>query len=236
MTTRRTVSPAYWFLLPALSVIALFFFVPVIAALLLSLTDFDIYALADRANLRIVGQGNYAQLLHDPRVWIAFKNTLYFVVAGGPISIAVSLAAAVLLNAKLVRFRAVFRTIFFLPVVTTLVAVAAVWRYIYHPRLGLLSYALSWCGIGPIDWLGDPHWAMPAIIVMAVWKNFGFNMVIFIAALQSIPERLYEAASIDGAGGWRQLRHVTLPMLAPTFTFVTVITMIGYLQLFAEPY
>ena len=110
------------------------------------------------------------------------------------------------------------------------------WRYIYHPRLGLLSYALSWCGIGPIDWLGDPRWAMPAIILMAVWKNFGFNMVIFIAALQSIPERLYEAASIDGAGAWRQLRHVTLPMLAPTFTFVTVITMIGYLQLFAEPY
>ena len=232
----RKPSPTFWFLAPALSVITVFFFVPVLASVFLSLTDFDIYAIASRANLHFVGYDNYVHLLHDPLFWVALRNTVYFVVAAGPLSIAVSLVAAVLLTLRLVRFKALFRTIFFLPVVTTLVAVAVVWRYIYHPRFGLLNYGLSLFGVGPIDWLGDPHWAMPAIILMAVWKNFGFNMVIFIAGLQNIPARLYEAASIDGASNSQQFRHVTLPMLAPTFVFVTVITMIGYFQLFAEPY
>ncbi len=236
MTRQRRVNPAYWFLAPALSAIALFFFVPVAASVLLSLTDFDIYAVASRANLRVVGSGNYARLLGDPLVWLALKNTVYFVAIGGPLSVAVSLGAALLVSAKLVRFKGLLRTLLFLPVVTTLVAVAVVFRYVYHPRFGLLNYGLSLLGIGAIDWLGDPAWAMPAIILMAVWKNFGFNMVIFIAGLQSIPERLYEAASIDGARGWQQFRSITLPMLAPTFVFVVVMTMIGYFQLFAEPY
>jgi multiple sugar transport system permease protein len=122
------------------------------------------------------------------------------------------------------------------PFVTTLVAVAIVWRYLYHPQYGLLNYALGLVGIDPINWLGDPDWAMPAIILLAVWKNFGYNMLIFIAGLQSIPEELYEAASIDGAGPIRKFWHVSLPMLAPTFFFVGVVTMIGYFQLFAEPY
>jgi multiple sugar transport system permease protein len=236
MTRLHRINPAYWFIAPALAAIATFFFFPVAASVILSLTDFDIYAIASRTNLRVVGPGNYVQLLGDPLFWIALRNTAYFVLVGGPLSVAASLAAALLITAKLVRFKSVFRTIFFLPVVTTLVAVAVVWRYVYHPRFGLLNYGLSLCGIGPIDWLGDPRWAMPAIILMAVWKNFGFNMVIFIAGLQNIPERLYEAASIDGAGTWRQFHSVTLPMLAPTFLFVAVMTMIGYFQLFAEPY
>lgn len=236
MSRSRAVNPAYWFLAPALSVIAVFFFLPVVASVALSVTDFDIYAIASRANLRIVGSGNYVHLLHDPLFWLALRNTAYFVAVGGPLSVAASLGAALLLTAKLVRFKSVFRTIFFLPVITTLVAVAVVWRYVYHPRFGLLNYALSLLGVGPIDWLGDPRWAMPAIILMAIWKNFGFNMVIFIAGLESIPERLYEAARIDGARAWHQFRYVTLPMLAPTFLFVAIITMIGYFQLFAEPY
>jgi len=135
-----------------------------------------------------------------------------------------------------VRFKGLFRTIYFVPFVTTLVAVAIVWRYLYHPQYGLLNYMLGWFGLGPVDWLGDPRWAMPAIILLAVWKNFGYNMLIFIAGLQSVPEELYEAARIDGAGAVRQFRNVTLPMLAPTFFFVGVVTMIGYFQLFAEPY
>ncbi len=221
---------------PALAVIALFFFVPVLASLLLSLTDFDLYAIAHLDRLRVVGATNYVRLLHDPRFWTALRNTAYFVVVGGPLSVAVSLGAALLLNARLVRFRGFFRTVLFLPVVTTLVAVAVVWRYLYHPRYGLFNEMLGMVGIAPIDWLGDPRWAMPAIILLAVWKNFGLNMIIFVAGLQSIPERLYEAARLDGAGAWQQLRHVTLPMLAPTFLFVAIITMIGYFQLFAEPY
>ena len=233
---RRRVSPAYAFLAPALSVIGVFFFLPVAASVVLSLTDFDIYAGASRANLRFVGTGNYLRLLREPLFWIALQNTLYFVLVAGPLSVSVSLATALLVTTHTVRFKGFFRTIFFLPVVTTLVAVAVVWRYLYHPRFGPLNYGLSLLGVGPVDWLGDPRWAMPAIILMAVWKNFGFNMVIFIAGLESIPTRLYEAASIDGAGRWDQFRHVTLPMLAPTFLFVAVITLIGYFQLFAEPY
>jgi multiple sugar transport system permease protein len=232
----RRVSPGVWFLAPALLLITTFFFVPIAVSLLLSLTDFDIYAVASRENLRVVGLDNYLGLLRDPLFWVALRNTFYFVLVAGPLSIAASLGAALLVNAQVARFTTIFRTIFFLPVVTTLVAVAVVWRYIYHPRFGLLNYGLGLVGIAPVDWLGEPHWAMPAIMLMAVWKNFGFNMVIFIAGLQSIPERLYEAAGIDGAGVWQQFRWVTLPMLAPTFLFVAVMTMIGYLQLFAEPY
>ncbi|MFM2006444.1 MAG: hypothetical protein RLZZ09_2099 [Pseudomonadota bacterium] len=225
-----------WFVAPALTLIGLFFFLPVAASLLLSFTDFDIYALGRLDRLRFIGLENYRRLLNDPMFWTALKNTLYFVVVGGPLSVLVALGAALLVNHRLTRFQGVFRTLLFLPVVTTLVAVAVVWRYLYHPRYGFLNYVLGLAGLPPIEWLGDPDWAMPAIILMAVWKNFGFNMVVFIAGLQSIPHRLYEAAEIDGADGWAQFRYITLPTLAPTFLFVTVITLIGYFQLFAEPY
>lgn len=229
-------SAGYYFLAPALLLIGIFFFLPVVAALVLSLTDFDIYAVADLDNARFVGLGNFARLFQHPDFWKALRNTLYFAVVGGPLTIAISLATALLLNNKLVRWRGVFRTAFFTPFVTTLVAVAIVWRYLYHPQYGLFNYALGMIGISPIDWLGDPRWAMPAIILMAAWKNFGYNMLIFIAGLQSIPEDLYEAAHLDGASALQRFRHITLPMLGPTLIFVAVITMIGYFQLFAEPY
>jgi multiple sugar transport system permease protein len=221
---------------PALLVIGVFFFLPVLAALALSLTDFDIYALADLGNLRLVGLRNYAQLLQTPLFWQAFGNTLYFVVVGVPLSITASFGAALLLHSRLARFPAFFRTALFAPVVTTLVAVAVIWRYLFNPHYGLLNYAMGRVGIPAIDWLGDPHWAMPAIIVFAVWKNFGYNMIILLAGLQSIPEQLYEAARIDGASAWRQFRHVTLPVLAPIVAMVNILTIAGYFQLFAEPY
>lgn len=227
---------AWLFLTPALTLIGLFFFLPVAASFLLSFTDFDIYAIANLANVRLVGVRNYTRLLESPIFWIALKNTFYFVLVGGPLTMAVSLGAALLVNARLVRFKGFFRTMYFAPFITTLVAVAIVWRYLYHRQYGLVNYALGAVGIHPIDWLGDPHWAMPAIILLAVWKNFGYNMLIFIAGLQAIPEELYEAAYLDGAGPWRQFRHVTWPMLAPTLLFVSLITMIGFFQLFAEPY
>jgi multiple sugar transport system permease protein len=221
---------------PALFLIAVFFIVPVFIAFLLSFSDFDIYALGNLDNLRFVGIRNYIDLLGNPLFWTALGNTFYFVAIGGPFSVLISLGAALLIGSKLVRFKTLFRTVFFLPVVTTLVAVAVMWRYLYHPRYGLLNYALDGLGIDPIDWLGDPVLAMPAIILMAAWKNFGYNMIIFVAGLQSIPDSLYEAARMDGANRWQQLRYVTIPMLAPTFLFVGIITMIGYFQLFAEPY
>jgi multiple sugar transport system permease protein len=242
MSTRRIRMPAeantaaWFFLAPALVLIGVFFFLPVAAALVLSVTDFDLYGIANPANTRFIGLQNYIRLLHTPDFWSALKNTFYFAFVGGPLTIAVALGAALLLSSKLVRFKGFFRTVYFTPFVTTLVAVAIVWRYLYHTRYGLFNYGLAHLGIGPIDWLGDPHWAMPAIILMAVWKGFGYNMLIFIAGLQAIPDELYDAAEIDGAGPFRRFFSITLPMLAPTLVFVAVITMIGYFQLFAEPY
>jgi multiple sugar transport system permease protein len=224
------------FLAPGLLVIGLFFLLPIVASLLLSLTDFDIYALGDLGNARFVGLRNFSRLLRDPLFWTSMRNTFYFVLVGGPLTLGVALAAALLLHSKLVRWKGLFRTIFFAPYVTTLVAVAIVFRYLYHPRFGGLNRVLDVLGIAPIDWLGDPRWAMPAIILLAVWKNFGYAMILFIAGLQAIPESLYEAARIDGAGGLQAFRKITLPMLAPTFLFLGVLTTIGYFQFFAEPY
>jgi multiple sugar transport system permease protein len=232
----KRLNPAWAFVLPALTVIGLFFAVPVLAALVLSLTDFDLYALADLSNLRFVGLDNYTQLLQNPLFWRALGNTAYFVALGVPLSLTLSLGAAVLLQSKLTRFKPLFRTALFAPVVTTLVAVAVVWRYLFHVRYGWINQMLAQVGIEPIDWLGDPSWSMPAIIVFAAWKNFGGNMIIFIAALQAIPDDLYEAARLDGAGPWAQFRHVTLPMLGPTLLMVSILTIAGYFQLFAEPY
>jgi multiple sugar transport system permease protein len=227
---------AWWFVAPALFVICVFFFLPVLAALALSITDFDIYALADWRNLRLVGLRNYVELLQTPLFWQALGNTLYFVVVGVPLSIAASLGAALLLNSRAARFTAFFRTALFAPVVTTLVAAAVVWRYLFSTRYGWLNVALGAIGIPAIDWLGDPHWSMPAIIVFAVWKNFGYNMIILLAGLRAIPGELYEAARIDGASIWRQFRYVTLPMLSPMLLMVSILTVAGYFQLFAEPY
>ena len=227
---------AWWFVGPALLVIAVFFVLPVLAGLAMSLTDFDIYALADLRNLRIVGLRNYAELLQRPLFWKALGNTLYFVVVGVPLSLAVSLGAALLLDSRFARFQPFFRTALFAPVVTTIVAVAVIWRHLLGTRYGFVNYALGAIGIAPIDWLGDPRFAMPAIIIFAVWKNFGYNMIILLAGLQSIPRDLYEAARIDGASALARFRYVTLPMLAPILTIVGILTVAGYFQLFAEPY
>jgi multiple sugar transport system permease protein len=233
---RRENRAGWWFVSPALLLILVFFALPVLAALLLSFTDFDLYSIRNIGNARFVGLRNYQALAHNPVFWLAIRNTFYFALVGGPLTLMVSLGAALLVNAPLTRARGLFRTIYFTPFVTTLVAVAIVWRYLYHPQYGLLNAALGSIGIAPIDWLGNPHWAMPAIILLATWKNFGYNMLILIAGLQSIPEELYEAARLDGAGAVRRFRHVTLPMLGPTLLFVGVITMIGYFQVFTEPY
>jgi multiple sugar transport system permease protein len=236
LENKNRISAAYFFLAPALIAIFIFFFIPVIAAFIISFTDFDIYALGNYSNIRFIWFQNYSNLFNDPLFWTALKNTFYYVIIAGPVSVAVSLSAAVLLNSKLIKLKEIFRLAYFIPVVTTLVAVAIVWRFIYNPGFGLLNYALSFLGIKAVDWLGNPFWAMPAIIIMSVWKNFGYNMIIFIAGLQNIPEYLYEAASLEGANGWQQFKNITLPMLAPTTVFVGIITMINFFQIFAEPY
>ncbi|MEA2491838.1 MAG: multiple sugar transport system permease protein, partial [Acidobacteriota bacterium] len=197
---------AFFLLLPAVTLITLFYLIPVLGSLVLSLTDFDLYSVGDVANTRFVGAKNYIAMVQNPVFWQALRNTLYFSLVGGPLTILASLAAALLLNAKLARFKSIFRTIYFAPVVTSIVAVAVVWRYVYHTRVGIMNRILESIGIAPIDWLGDPKWAMPALILLAIWKNFGYAAVIFLAGLQNVPEELYEAARIDGAGPVSQFR------------------------------
>lgn len=221
---------------PALVAIALFFAVPALASLVLSFTDFDIYALADRANLRFIGLGNYQALLQKPLFWKAMGNTLWFVVFGVPLIVGASLAAALLVNSRLLRWRSVWRVALFAPFVTTLVATAVVWNYLLHTRYGLINYGLGQLGIAPVDWLGNPRTSLPAILLFVTWKTFGYNMVIFLAALQSVSGDLLDAARVDGAGLWARFRHVVLPAIAPTVLLVSILTVAGMFQLFAEPY
>jgi multiple sugar transport system permease protein len=227
---------AWLFLAPALLVLGVFFLLPVIGALGLSFTDYDLYALADIRNLRFVALQNYWALLQRPLFWSALGHTAYFVAVGVPLSMGASLGAALLLNSPLARCKPFFRTALFAPVVTTVVATAVIWRYLFNTKYGWMNHLLGGLGIQPVDWLGDPHWAMPTIILFAVWKNFGYNMIIFLAGLQAVPPDLYEAARIDGASAWRQFRHITLPILKPTLLMVAILTVSGYFQLFAEPY
>jgi multiple sugar transport system permease protein len=221
---------------PALAAILVFFVVPAAASLILSFTDFDIYTLADIGNLRFVGLENYTRLVENPLFWKAMSNTLLFVVIGTPFVVALSLCAAILVNSRWLAWRPVWRVALFAPYVTTLVATAVVWRYLLHTRYGLINYLLSLAGIAPIDWLGSPIASLPAILLFVGWKTFGYNMIIFLAALQTVPRELDEAARIDGAGWLARLRHVTLPAIAPTVLLVSVLTVAAMFQLFAEPY
>jgi multiple sugar transport system permease protein len=221
---------------PALLAIAAFFALPLVAAFAMSLTDFDIYAVADPAAVRFVGAGNYLRLAGDPVFWQALRTTLVYVGLGVPLALAAALGGALLVSSAAARLPAFFRTVFFAPVVTTLVAAAVVWHYLYHPRYGLFNHLLGLLGIPPVDWLGQPGWAVVAITLLAVWRTFGYALVIYVAGLQAIPRSLYEAAALDGASGWRQFRDITWPLLKPTTLFVAVITTVGLFQIFAEPY
>jgi multiple sugar transport system permease protein len=237
LSRTRQESRAGWVMTgPALAAIGLFFVVPAVASLLLSFTDFDIYALADLRNLRFIGLQNYGRLIGNPLFWQAMANTMWFVIIGVPLLVSTSLLAALLVNAKTLRWRPVLRVALFAPFVTTLVATAVVWNYLLHTRYGLINYALGTIGIAPVDWLGSPRTALPAILLFVTWKTFGYNMVIFLAALQAVSKDLEDAARVDGAGPWMRFRHVTLPAIAPTILLVAILTVAGMFQLFAEPY
>ena len=237
LTHVRAEARAGWLMTaPALTAIGLFFVLPALASLLLSFTDFDIYALANLNNLRFIGLDNYQRLITNPLFWQAMGNTMWFVVFGVPMVVIASLAAALLVNARTLRWRAVWRVALFAPFVTTLVATAVVWNYLLHTRYGLINYGLGLIGIAPVDWLGNPSTALPAILLFVAWKSFGYNMIIFLAALQAVPRELEEAARVDGAGAWMRFRHVTLPAIAPTVLLVAILTVAGMFQLFAEPY
>lgn len=224
------------FVLPVMIGTLLVLVIPTIGAALLSVTDFDIYALADGANLRFVGAGNYAELLRTPLFWRAVGNTAVFAAIGVPAAIATSLGVALLISSATVRWKPIWRVLLFAPYVTTLVATAVVWRYMFDTHNGLLNFALSRIGIAPVDWLGDPRTSIPATLIFIVWKAFGYNMLVFIAALSTVPQELAEAARLDGAGAWTRFRHVTLPAIGPALLLAAVLSVANFVQIFTEPY
>ncbi len=224
------------FAAPFVILFVVFLAFPILASFLLSFTSFGLRDIANPIGTSVVGLKNYVDLFADPKLWKALFNTLYFVVVGVPVTLAVGLLIATALSRGVTRFRTAFRVGYYLPVITSIVAIAVVWRFLLNPDAGLINMLLGGIGIKGPAWLADPVFAMPSIIAMAVWRNLGFAMVVFLAGLQTIPSSLYEAAGIDGAGRWQAFRYVTIPMLRPTILFMTVITTIGYLQLFEEPF
>jgi multiple sugar transport system permease protein len=224
------------FALPFVIIFLVFMAGPLLASLVLSLTDFGLRDLRNPLGVNFVGLQNYVELLSDTTFYTALANTAYFVVVGVPLTLGLGLAVALALDRGIRRFRTLYRVGYYLPVVTSIVGIAVVWRFVLNPDYGLLNMSLGAVGIEGPNWLADPVLAMPSLIVMAAWRNLGFAMVLFLAGLQTIPVQLYEAASIDGAGRWAAFRSVTLPLLRPTLLFAVVITTIGYLQVFEEPF
>lgn len=232
----REARAGWAFSAPVLACIALFFVGPALAALPLSLTDFDIYALGDRRNLRFVGLESYAELLRRPLFWRALGNTVLLAAVGAPLALAASLGTALLLHSATVRWKPIWRAALFAPYVTSLVATAVVWRYLFNTRDGLINAGLTAVGLPAVDWLNDPRSALPAILIFVVWKVFGYNMVLFTAALSTVSRELTEAARLDGAGPWLRFRHVTLPAIGPVLLLAGLLSVSGFLQIFDEPY
>ena len=209
---------------------------PVIQSLFMSVTDTRSRDLRTPFAVEFIGLENFTRAFSDEKFLTSAGNTAYFVLVGVPLTMALALAAALALDKGITKFRSAFRLGFYTPVITSIVAVAVVWRFLLQEEYGLFNTVLGWFGIDGPNWLGDPNWSMPSLIMLAAWRNFGTGMIIFLAGLQSVPWSLHEAAAIDGANTVQRFRHITLPLLRPTLLFVTVTTSIGYLQFFEEPF
>lgn len=216
------------FVAPSMIGMLLFVIGPIVASLVLTFFEWDLLT-----DPRFIGFDNYRRLIHDDDVWAALRHTLTFIIGYVPSVMVLALLLAIALNAKLKGLSAL-RTAFFLPVVSSWVAVALLWSWLFNPRYGLINYALDQIGIEGPKWLFDKDWAMPAIIITSVWKDLGFVMVLFLAGLQAIPGDVYEASSLDGAGPLEQLKSITLPLLAPTIFFVSIISIINSFQVFPQ--
>lgn len=226
--SRREAISGYLFILPTFLGYTAFVVGPVFAAIGLSFTDYD--ALSSPT---YTGLANYRELIHDQRLHTVYRNTFYFTIVAVTLNIGVGLILAVLLNRALPRaVRYLFRASFFFPVLVAHVYIAIIWQFLYQRDLGVINYYLGLPGINPIPWLSSQRWAMPSVIIMDVWKNAGFAMLVCLAGLQNIPEVYHEAAALDGAGAWQRFRHITLPLLTPTLFFLIVIFSIGALQVF----
>ena len=232
---RRQALVAWMFALPFVLVFAAFMLVPIVGSFAMSFTDFQARDTTHPFAVNFAGLTQYTALFTDPRFLTSMRVTATFVFLGIPSTIALALALAVALNSGIKRFRAVFRVGYYAPVVTSIIAVAVVWRYVLQPD-GLLNTVLAWVGIDGPNWLHSTTWALPALTMMAVWRNTGTLMIIFLAGLQAVPEEVLEAAAIDGAGSWRRFGSVVLPLLRPTILLGSVLISVSYLQFFEESF
>ena len=228
---RREARAGYLFVLPSVIILSVFVFWPIIQSFLLSVYHWRFGSTVQA----FAGLSNYERLIHDDRVWGAFRNTLYYTVVTVPVGMVISLLLALGMNEKL-PMRSLLRAGFFLPVIASFAIVAIIWSFLLDPDIGLLAYWSKLAGLPVSGWLRDPDWAMPAVIMVSIWKNMGFNMVIFLAGLQGIPDTYYEAAKVDGASTWQRFWNVTLPLLRPTTLFVLIVSVIGAFQVFDPVY
>lgn len=224
---RKKIAP-YLFILPALLFFAGIYIFPVFFGLEVSLMKWNLISL----NKQFIGLKNYINLISEPLFIKSLKNTLYYIFLTIPATIVFSLTLAVMLYSQFIKFKSFFRVIYFIPVITSWVAISFIWKWLYQPSYGLINYFLSLIGIPPQGWLSSLSQAMPAIAITSIWKMLGFNMVIFIAGLQAIPRTFYEAAKIDGANRLQQFLKITLPLLNPTLVFVLVTSVIFSFQVF----
>jgi multiple sugar transport system permease protein len=227
---QRQALAGYLFISPAMLIFFLFTLLPVACAAYLSFTNYDVFTRMDW-----IGIQNYEDVFQDDLFWRALWNTATYTVWSIPLSMASGLGLALLLNQKL-RGLSVYRTVYYLPVVTSMVAVAMIWIQLFDPLYGVISNAFERLGVKGVDWLGDPNLAMPSIIAVSVWKVIGWDMLIYLAGLQGVPEYLHEAAAIDGANRWQAFWKITLPLLTPTTFFIFVTSLIGAFQVFDQVY
>jgi multiple sugar transport system permease protein len=232
----RTRFAPYGFITPAMILIVAFGVLPIAVALLVSFTDMNLAGLGNWSRIRFVGFENYVELLRDPGFWQALGNTAFFAVLGVPSVIIVSLVIALALNRSQGRFFRALRSFYFVPAITAIVALALVWGYLYNTQFGLFNHLLSLVGLPPVPWLSDPVVVKFSVAAVAIWRGLGLNVIIFLAALQGVPKEYLEAASIDGAGSIRRTWSIVIPLLRFAIFFVTITTVIAWLQFFDEPF
>ena len=232
---RSTLVP-YVLVSPALVCLITFSVVSNIVAAVVSLTNLDIGGLGDWSQVRFIGLHNYQALISDPHFWEALGNTAFFVVVGVPTLVIGSLAIAIALNYSRSRFFRALRAFYFVPAITAIVAISLIWGNLYNSQFGLLNWLLSLVGAGPVEWLTDPTVAKFSVALVAIWRGSGLDIIIFLAALQAIPPEYYEAAAVDGAGEWQKIFRITVPLMRFAILFVTVTTLINWMQFFDEPY
>ena len=233
---RRGTAIPYAFVAPAFLLLLAFGVLPILVAAVVSTTNLNISGLADPSNVKFIGVDNYIRLARDPGFWDALTNTGLFAVVGVPSIIVASLGVALLLHRSNGRFASALRAFYFMPAITAIVAIALVWGYLYNSQFGLFNYLLSLVGLGPVQWLSDPTVAKGSVALVAIWRATGLNIVIFLAALQGIPKEYLEAAAIDGANERQRTFRITIPLLRFAIFFVTITTVINWLQFFDEPY